>query len=82
LGTSKSGVGVHGKGGRLAGFFDGNVEVTGRLKIPGLPQNMDDLAAFIRDQQVINTKNGQDIVLLTRQINDLKARVDKAGIPQ
>ncbi|MBC6988762.1 hypothetical protein FHG12_01885 [Hymenobacter jejuensis] len=31
LGSSKSGVGVYGKGGRLAGFFEGNVEVTGDI---------------------------------------------------
>jgi len=34
LGTSKSGVGVHGVGGRLAGLFEGNVEVTGDLSCP------------------------------------------------
>jgi len=33
LGTSKSGVGVHGKGGRLAGFFEGDVEVTGDIRL-------------------------------------------------
>lgn len=33
LGTSAHGVGVHGKGGRLAGFFEGNVEVTGDLRM-------------------------------------------------
>jgi hypothetical protein len=31
LGTSTAGVGVHGKGGRLAGFFEGDVEVTGDI---------------------------------------------------
>lgn len=33
LGTSKSGIGVYGKGGRLAGFFEGNVEVTGDIQM-------------------------------------------------
>ena len=33
LGTSKGGVGVYGKGGRLAGFFEGNVEVTGDITL-------------------------------------------------
>jgi len=34
LGTSKSGIGVYGSGGRLAGFFEGSVEVTGDLSCP------------------------------------------------
>jgi hypothetical protein len=33
LGTSKSGIGVHGKGGQLAGFFEGDVEVTGDIRL-------------------------------------------------
>jgi hypothetical protein len=33
LGTSNSGVGIHGKGGRLAGFFEGDVEVTGDIRL-------------------------------------------------
>jgi len=32
-GTSDTGVGVHGKGGRLAGFFEGDVEVTGDIRL-------------------------------------------------
>jgi hypothetical protein len=34
LGVSESGIGVHGKGAKLAGFFEGNVEVTGDLSCP------------------------------------------------
>jgi hypothetical protein len=33
FGTSQSGIGVHGKGGHLAGFFEGDVEVTGDLRL-------------------------------------------------
>jgi hypothetical protein len=33
VGTSKNGVGVHGKGGRLAGLFEGDVEVTGDIRL-------------------------------------------------
>jgi len=33
FGESKTGVGVHGKGGKLAGFFDGDVEVTGDIRL-------------------------------------------------
>jgi hypothetical protein len=33
MGVSKSGVGVLGKGGKLAGFFEGDVEVTGDLRL-------------------------------------------------
>jgi hypothetical protein len=33
LGTSKGGIGVYGKGGRLAGFFEGDVEVTGDIRL-------------------------------------------------
>jgi hypothetical protein len=33
LGSSKGGIGVYGKGGRLAGFFEGDVEVTGDLRL-------------------------------------------------
>lgn len=33
LGTSLSGIGVYGKGGRLAGFFEGDVEVTGDIRL-------------------------------------------------
>jgi hypothetical protein len=32
-GSSAHGIGVHGKGGRLAGLFDGDVEVTGDLRL-------------------------------------------------
>ncbi len=32
-GTSKSGIGVFGKGGLLAGFFEGDVEVTGDIRL-------------------------------------------------
>jgi hypothetical protein len=35
-GTSKSGIGVFGKGGRLAALFDGEVEITERLKVAGV----------------------------------------------
>ena len=34
-GTSKNGVGIYGKGGRLAGFFEGNVHVKGHIKQEG-----------------------------------------------
>jgi hypothetical protein len=33
LGTSKNGTGVYGKGGKLAGFFEGDVIVTGDLQL-------------------------------------------------
>ncbi len=33
LGDSPTGVGVHGRGGRLAGFFEGDVEVTGDIRL-------------------------------------------------
>ena len=33
FGESNIGVGVHGKGGRLAGFFEGDVEVTGDIRL-------------------------------------------------
>lgn len=33
LGQSESGIGVHGKGLRLAGFFEGDVEVTGDIRL-------------------------------------------------
>jgi hypothetical protein len=33
VGISNSGVGVQGKGGRLAGFFEGDVEVTGDIRL-------------------------------------------------
>lgn len=34
-GESNNGIGVHGKGGRLAGLFEGNVQVTGDINIQG-----------------------------------------------
>ena len=33
LGQSATGIAVHGKGGRLAGFFEGDVEVTGDIRL-------------------------------------------------
>jgi hypothetical protein len=33
MGVSSSGIGVHGKGPRLAGYFEGDVEVTGDLRL-------------------------------------------------
>jgi hypothetical protein len=35
VGLSKTGIGVHGKGGKLAGFFEGDVEVTGDVRCLG-----------------------------------------------
>ncbi len=35
FGESVNGVGVHGRGGRLAGFFEGNVEITGNIDVTG-----------------------------------------------
>ncbi|WP_354191711.1 hypothetical protein [Arthrobacter sp. UYCu712] len=35
-GVSKSGIGVHGKGGHLGGYFEGNVQITGDLSIQGV----------------------------------------------
>ncbi len=35
LGTSTGGIGVFGKGGKLAGFFEGDIEVTGEVKLTG-----------------------------------------------
>lgn len=32
-GLSPSGIGIHGKGGRMAGFFEGDVEVTGDIRL-------------------------------------------------
>jgi hypothetical protein len=34
-GDSASGIGVSGKGGKLAGFFDGDVQVTGKVTVQG-----------------------------------------------
>lgn len=36
VGVSQGGVGVWGKGGRLAGVFEGNVEITGDLTVQGV----------------------------------------------
>ncbi len=33
VGSSKNGIGIHGQGGRLAGFFEGDVEVTGDIRL-------------------------------------------------
>ena len=33
VGLSNSGIGVHGRGGRLAGYFEGDVEVTGDIRL-------------------------------------------------
>lgn len=35
VGVSQGGAGVYGKGGRVAGFFEGNVEVKGDLEVTG-----------------------------------------------
>jgi len=35
FGSSQTGIAVHGHGGRLAGFFEGNVEVTGDITVHG-----------------------------------------------
>ncbi len=43
IGTSVSGIGVLGKGGRLAGRFEGAVEVTGNIHLAGV-----DVAGDIR----------------------------------
>lgn len=36
FGSSPSGIGIHGKGGRLAGFFEGDVDITRNLTIQGI----------------------------------------------
>jgi len=45
-GISERGIGVFAKGGLLAGFFDGNAEVTGHLKVNG--QDLSDQIAQLR----------------------------------
>jgi hypothetical protein len=49
-GESNTGVGVHGKGGRLAGFFEGDVEVTGNLTV--------DHAKVIPSIAIVNSSQG------------------------
>ncbi|OBX26707.1 hypothetical protein A9996_03390 [Gelidibacter algens] len=62
LGTSTSGIGVFGKGGKLAGFFEGDVEVTGLLTArdvccPG--------ADFAEDFNVIKEVEPGEVMVLT-----------------
>ncbi len=47
-GTSRGGVGVYGKGGQLAGRFEGDVEVTGKLTLQGV-----DVVALLRRLQTL-----------------------------
>ena len=58
-GTSKGGIGVHGKGGRLAGLFEGNVDITGNLTI----QNV---SIQIWLQRIVHLE--QQVADLSRQI--------------
>jgi len=57
VGTSVTGVGVFGKGGRLAGRFEGDVEVTGDIRLTN--------ADFAEDFNVIEDAEPGEVMVLT-----------------
>lgn len=62
VGTSRSGIGVFGKGGNLAGFFEGNVEITGSLSIQGV-----NIQTLLQSVTAIDTR----VNSLQQQVNSL-----------
>jgi peptidoglycan hydrolase CwlO-like protein len=81
---SQTGIGVFGKGGRLAGHFDGSVEVTGSLTVQGM--NVVPLLQLVQQleqqlqqlQQQISTL-GQKIIALQAAVTQSKARTNSAA---
>lgn len=63
FGESKVGVGIHGKGGRLAGFFEGDVEVTGDIRLTN--------ADFAEDFEIADSA-GPGTVMVLNQLGALR----------
>lgn len=67
LAQSATGVGLAAKGGRLAGFFDGNVDITGKLTVAG--------RQFASQEQI--TVLHQQVTGLQQQVANLNGRIDQ-----
>lgn len=63
FGESRVGVGIHGKGGRLAGFFEGDVEVTGDIRLTN--------ADFAEDFEIADCA-GPGTVMVLNQLGALR----------
>lgn len=75
---SAFGIGVHGKGGRLAGLFEGNVEVTGSLTVRGadlstLLDRINRLAESLQNSANENLSNR--VAELEREVGKLKLEI-------
>jgi hypothetical protein len=75
-----NGVGVFGKGGRLAGQFEGNVEVTGHLTIQGNDviariQAVEGLVTRIQSLETRVTTSETRLNTLQTQVNNLQAQL-------
>jgi hypothetical protein len=65
-GISTSGNGVFGSGGQFAGFFEGNVQITGRLTVQG--KDVEDQIALIK-QIFLDARLSKQVLLpLGRQL--------------
>jgi hypothetical protein len=62
IGFSAQGVGVHARGGRLAGFFEGNLEVTGDLVLTGgdVAEQFD---VAVRENDTVEIDPGMVVIL-------------------
>lgn len=72
--SGTKGIGVHGRGGRLAGLFEGNVEVTGSLTVRGSNVDVGSLLERIAqlEQQEVNVAQlGQ----LSERVSTLERKV-------
>jgi hypothetical protein len=70
VGVSTTDVGVFGKGGRLAGQFEGNVDITGNLTIQGVSIQIWFQRIIALEQR--DNSQQQQIISLSQQINNLQ----------
>jgi hypothetical protein len=68
-----SGVGIFGKGGRLAGQFEGNVDITGNLTIQGVSISVWFQRIIALEQR--DNSQQQQIISLSQQINNLQQQL-------
>jgi hypothetical protein len=69
IGVSEQGIGISGRGGRLAGLFEGNVEVKGSLNVQGV-----DLGALVQRIAQIE-QQGANVGQLVQRVSSLEQKV-------
>ncbi|NUK54163.1 hypothetical protein HRW14_28615 [Streptomyces lunaelactis] len=73
IGFSATGVGGHGKGGRLAGLFEGDVEVNGKLRVAGTDAKQ--AISDLQGQIAATSDLKQQMTTLNQLVNNLQQQL-------